>query len=1176
MKQMMKACLVAVGMIISMTAQAQLSTNPDKFLGNITTGWPGSMDTDGFIFSDYWNQVTHENGTKWSTVEGKRGKYDWSAADKASKYAKEHGFPFKFHTLVWGSQYPDWVNNLTPEQRYEAIVQWMDEVKKHYPDLPMIDVVNEAISGHQPNTPIIKAGLGGDGVTGYDWIIKAFQMAHERWPDAILIYNDFNTFQWNTDQFIDLVRTLRDAGAPIDAYGCQSHDLGDCSQSNFKKAMAKIQEELKMPMYITEYDIASQNDDEQLKKYKEQIPLMWEADYCAGVTLWGWIYGKTWTDNGKGYSGIIKNKKERPALEWLREYMQTDAAKTAKSPFPGMVKEASIYVGAGVLSTEKDMPVPISLMAHMKTKSIDKIELYVNDEQVELETGLKSDEAWMSDFDHIGVAYYTPTKEGYHTIKAVVTTTDGTTYERYAGFTVYPPRTPFNGVKEIPGTIEAEDFDGGAEGMSFHDSDNVNEGDVKNYRTDSGGVDLVKGNGGTCLGYTAQGEWLDYTVNVTEAGKYEYEATVSAGNDGAGFTLSLVNDGQVTQLAKVNVPKTADNDWSKYKTVSGKLSKTLEAGEQILRITIDGAYANIDKIVLRRVSETPIHADADPNFHVYLCFGQSNMEGNAQWETVDKYVDERFQMLATTDFDNPKRTLGEWYTANCPIVNPIGKLGLSDYFGRTMVAASPLDVKIGVVAVAMGGSPIEMFDKDLYEAKLKGNSSEWWAQLATKYYGGNPYQRLIDMAKLAQEKGVIKGILLHQGCSNNGDPNWPTMVKKIYNDILTDLGLDANDVPLFAGETERQDMGGGCYHHNAVVAKLPEVIPTAHVVSSENIPGNGSDAWHFSALGYRIFGKRYAFAALQTAGQETKANADYEMPENLKNFFTPTAFETELAAKGNSQLKLKLTGIFADKHREDLTTEATFSSTDYTITDGKIRLGGEGSTGTVTAVFTDFFGTKHTVTLNITAGEPAGFTDLTSTDQLTAQDFYIIGTADNKMFYGIDNQNLGYEEADKVLDNQGIVGCMFRAEKLSDNTYLLRLIQLDGSEYNIWGSPGYLNSQPADGWCSFILGLNGQNGQDIENGAVWEIQYVEGKGFTLKNIATGLYLHDAAPAKYEDPAYFSLCIPKGTTAISAVRNNRAADDAVYSLQGVRVGTKRQWDGLPHGIYIVNGKKMVKK
>ena len=196
--------LLAWGLLFSMAAKAQLSTNPDKFLGNITTGWNSDMDTDGFIFADYWNQVTPENATKWESVEGNRhGTYNWGGADKAYKYAKEHGFPFKFHTLVWGSQYPSWMNNLSTEKQYEAIVQWMDEAKKHYPNLQMIDVVNEAVSGHAPAP--YKEALGGDGKTGYDWIIKAFEMAHERWPDAILIYNDYNTYQWNTDQFIDLV-----------------------------------------------------------------------------------------------------------------------------------------------------------------------------------------------------------------------------------------------------------------------------------------------------------------------------------------------------------------------------------------------------------------------------------------------------------------------------------------------------------------------------------------------------------------------------------------------------------------------------------------------------------------------------------------------------------------------------------------------------------------------------------------------------------------------------------------------------------------------------------------------------------------------------------------------------------------------------------------------------------
>ena len=259
-------------------------------------------------------------------------------------------------------------------------------------------------------------------------------------------------------------------------------------------------------------------------------------------------------------------------------------------------------------------------------------------------------------------------------------------------------------------------------------------------------------------------------------------------------------------------------------------------------------------------------AEVDPNFYIYICFGQSNMEGNAQWEAQDVgNVDERFQMLATCNFTSPKRTLGNWYKAECPIVSPVGKLGPSDYFGRTMVERLP-DKKIGVIAVAMGGSPIEMFDKDLYLQKYQDNYNEWWAQIARNYYGENPYGRIIEMAKKAQEVGVIKGILLHQGCSNCGDPNWPNMVKKIYKDMLKDLGLKAYNVPLFVGEVERKGdapQSGGCESHNVQVNRIPEVIPTGYVVSSEGLPGNGQDPWHFSAAGYRTLGKRYAEKVLE-------------------------------------------------------------------------------------------------------------------------------------------------------------------------------------------------------------------------------------------------------------------------------------------------------------------------
>ena len=260
-------------------------------------------------------------------------------------------------------------------------------------------------------------------------------------------------------------------------------------------------------------------------------------------------------------------------------------------------------------------------------------------------------------------------------------------------------------------------------------------------------------------------------------------------------------------------------------------------------------------------------ADVDPNFYIYICFGQSNMEGNAQPESVDKTgIDKRFRLLATCNFNSPSRKMGNWYQATPPLVSPNGGLGPTDYFGRTMCENLPEEVRIGVIPVAMGGSPIEMFDKDKYQQKMKDNPNEWWVTLAKNHYGSNPYGRIIEMAKKAPEVGVIKGILLHQGCSNNGDPNWPNMVKKIYEDMLKDLGLAADTVPLFVGETLYQNQGGSCYGHNTQVARMPSVVKTSHVISSDGCPGNGSDPWHFNAHGYRMLGSRYAAEGLYTLG----------------------------------------------------------------------------------------------------------------------------------------------------------------------------------------------------------------------------------------------------------------------------------------------------------------------
>lgn len=609
--------------IISAEAKAQLSTNPNKFLGNITTYY--NVDYGNEKYYTLWNQITCENETKWSSVQGS-GQNSWNWNDAAYNYAKQHNFPFKFHTLVWGSQFPEWVKSLSVQDRYNAIINWLDGVKRHYPDLEMIDVVNEAVEGHQQDTHYISEALGGAGETGYDWIINAFELAYERWPDAILIYNDFNTFQWNTDQFIDLVRTVRDAGAPIDAYGCQSHDLTDISLSDLQNTDKRIQDELQMPMYITEYDIGLTDDTKQAQKYQEQIPYLWERSYCAGITLWGYIYGATWInikdDKGnvtdRGVSGIIKNGTDRKAMTWLRQYMATDAAKNAASPFPGMKKEASIYIKPADPKASQNKETTINVRARMRTKTIQSVKIYIKAPGKTIFKVLQTIESPTTTSHDIK---YTPTALGEYEIMAKIINTDETTYSKTSKFTVVPPRKAHK-TMELPGTVQAEDFDECTDGITYHDKDSQNEG-TTSYRTDSQGVDIVTGGSGYAIGYTSAGEWLEYTVNVKTAGRYGYVATVSSGNENTGFRIGLMKDGVETSLATVNVPKTG-SDWSIYQEVSGTLAKKLDAGQNIIRITITGSNCNIDKIDFTLKSEVEYITDDDQysNGNYYNLAGQ--------------------------------------------------------------------------------------------------------------------------------------------------------------------------------------------------------------------------------------------------------------------------------------------------------------------------------------------------------------------------------------------------------------------------------------------------------------------------------------------------------------------------------------------------------------------------
>lgn len=272
----------------------------------------------------------------------------------------------------------------------------------------------------------------------------------------------------------------------------------------------------------------------------------------------------------------------------------------------------------------------------------------------------------------------------------------------------------------------------------------------------------------------------------------------------------------------------------------------------------------IKLLVLSASMCVSVHANCqDPNFYIFLCFGQSNMEGAAAAEAMDTTVDKRFQVLEAVDCPDLSRKKGEWYTARPPLCRCRSGLSPADYFGRTMVARLPAHIRVAIINVSVAGCKIELFDKDNFQSYVT-TAPDWMLNMIREY-DGNPYGRLVEMAKLAQKAGVIKGILLHQGESNTNDTTWPRKVKVVYDNLLKDLNLNAKFTPLLAGEMVQADQGGKCASMNAIIAKLPQTIRNAYVISSKDCTGK-EDNLHFTAAGYRELGKRYGEKMLELLG----------------------------------------------------------------------------------------------------------------------------------------------------------------------------------------------------------------------------------------------------------------------------------------------------------------------
>ncbi len=297
-----------------------------------------------------------------------------------------------------------------------------------------------------------------------------------------------------------------------------------------------------------------------------------------------------------------------------------------------------------------------------------------------------------------------------------------------------------------------------------------------------------------------------------------------------------------------------------------------------------------------------LSAAVDPNFYIFLCFGQSNMEGAARPEAADiASPGPRFLLMPAVDFPDKGRKMGEWCEASAPLCRPNTGLTPADWFGRTLVASLPENIKIGVIHVAIGGIDIKGFLPDSISSYVEKKAPGWMKGML-EAYGNNPYERLVTLAKKAQKDGVIKGILMHQGETNTGDPKWAGMVKQVYDNLCSDLQLKPEDVNLYVGNIVQADGKGVCIGCKKQIDELPQTIHTCQVISSDNC-SNGPDRLHFDAAGYRELGCRYGEAVARQLGFEPKRPKD--MPVAAKRIEVPAdAVTVENAIPGNEFPKI--------------------------------------------------------------------------------------------------------------------------------------------------------------------------------------------------------------------------------------------------------------------------------
>ncbi len=278
------------------------------------------------------------------------------------------------------------------------------------------------------------------------------------------------------------------------------------------------------------------------------------------------------------------------------------------------------------------------------------------------------------------------------------------------------------------------------------------------------------------------------------------------------------------------------------------------------------------------------HAAPDPNYHIYLLFGQSNMTGGGATSPVvtgECDTTSRVTVMAYMNCTNASpeckfplnRTTDQWYTAFPPLHDCNEGICPGDFFAKTLLDSVRSDVRVGLIPCALAGVALNVFLPNGPNANIGPPN------------GKNAYAWMIARCKLAQQVGVIKGILLHQGESGSGSSTaWDVMAMQIFDNIKKDLSLDST-TPVVVGELRSDNTSPS--QDNSAFNKMVDGLPAkyAHcaVASSAGLVGNGKDVWHFTAAGFQELGTRYAkaYLSLSSATWEPR-NGSVSIRNNLR------------------------------------------------------------------------------------------------------------------------------------------------------------------------------------------------------------------------------------------------------------------------------------------------------